>query len=378
MSPSKQLVIKIIKIIITVASKLSCCTKEDIIIFRYDEIGDWLLWLNAASTIREHYPKEKYRIILFCKPANLELSRSCPFWDEVIPFCITSYKSRLLYRLKLIWKLLKVDIIINPVLNRTITVDQLIGYSGAKERIGVDVSTDQIFYRTESERSYGNSFYTKLYSLDLKQHMLDINADFALGISGKECNHSPNSLEFLKIVHPEFRNYILIVPGAGSPKRCWQPDKFSEIMNRILSIQPESKVVMSGTFDDIERSTTISRSIDYDEKIINLCGKTNLLELCGLISNASLIITNESGALHLAACYKTPSVCILGGGHFNLFHPYPKELSETINSKAVYSKMPCFNCNWHCFQNPYIIEPYPCISRISVESVWQEVESILI
>ena len=46
---------------------------KSIVIFRHDELGDWLLWLAAAAEIREFYPKDKYRIVLIGKPETASL-----------------------------------------------------------------------------------------------------------------------------------------------------------------------------------------------------------------------------------------------------------------------------------------------------------------
>jgi len=60
-----------------------------------------------------------------------------------------------------------------------------------------------------------------------------------------------------------------------------------------------------------------------------LAGKTTIAQLVELIRNASLLIGNDSAAIHMAAATQTPSVCILGGGHYGRFLPYQPESRET-------------------------------------------------
>ena len=370
----RQLIITFLKFLSRL--KLSS-SKQKIFVFRHDELGDWVLWLTAAAELRKFYPKNKYRIILVGKPALKQLNKECPYWDKVLDFDVKQYLTSFLYRVKIIFKLMGANIVLNPVLNRTLTIDQLIGYSLAGERIGINIKSDQVIYRLDAEIRQGDSFYTKLISLDLNKNMLEINVDFAYAVTKKKLTAGFDSLEFIPAVKPEIENYITVVPGAGSIKRCWESEKFAEIINRIIKEKPNFKIVLSGMICDLERSEKIISRINAKDVIVNYCGKTDLLELCGLIKKSKFVVSNDTATIHFAASYRVPSICILGGGHFGLFHPYHGELSEIAESVTVYCHRDCYNCNWHCYQNPYSTLPYPCISAVSVDSVWQEVKKLL-
>ena len=108
-----------------------------------------------------------------------------------------------------------------------------------------------------------------------------------------------------------------------------------------------------------------------------MAGKTELTELSGLLSLSQLTISNDTGAVHLAAAIGTPMVCILGGGHFGRFVPYPKLSGQTNSLKVVYHKMPCYGCNWECIYPLKKNEPAPCITKISVDAVWEKVKPLL-
>ena len=351
--------------------------KKNIYIFRYDELGDWVLWLSAAAELRKFYPKGKWRIILIGKPALRELNLQCPYWDEVLDFDIKTYLGSFWYRLRLILKLTTADIVLNPVLNRNFSVDKLIGYSGAPARIGIDVRFDQIAYRPEAERKAGNSYYKKIISLDLTKHILDINADFVSAVTGEKVAAVLDSLAFIPAIKSTFENYAVVLPGAGTVKRCWEPEKFTEIINLLTKENPELKIVLCGTAGEKRLSEQIISGARSRDSVVNCCGKTNLINFCNIIKYSALVIANESGGLHIAASYGVPSVCILGGGHYGLFHPYPERISSDVKSIAVYCRKDCYNCNWHCYKNPYLSETYPCVSAVSIDSVWNEIKKRL-
>jgi ADP-heptose:LPS heptosyltransferase len=101
---------------------------------------------------------------------------------------------------------------------------------------------------------------------------------------------------------------------------------------------------------------------------------------------SQILISNETGTAHIANAVGTPTVCILGGGHFGRFVPYPVLSGQTSHLKVVYHKMPCYGCDWKCVyqikseasgSGAMEDEPAPCISNISVDAVWNEVKPLL-
>ena len=101
------------------------------------------------------------------------------------------------------------------------------------------------------------------------------------------------------------------------------------------------------------------------------------MDLAGLLSQSRLTISDDTRTTHIATSEETPSVCILGGGYFRRFVPYPG-LSGQINPiNVVCHKMQCYVCNTECVYPLKEDEPAPCISNISVGAVWNEVKSLL-
>lgn len=101
--------------------------------------------------------------------------------------------------------------------------------------------------------------------------------------------------------------------------------------------------------------------------IVNLTGKTSLLQLSHIIWHAQTVLGNETGATHLAWIMHKPTVMIYGGGHFGLFRP-------SNGCRLVHRQMPCFNCDWEdCFSSQ---RPAPCVSEIEVEAIEAALEEI--
>ena len=114
-----------------------------------------------------------------------------------------------------------------------------------------------------------------------------------------------------------------------------------------------------------------------DAPLQNYTGQTTLSELTRLLVKSQILIGNETGTAHIANAVGTPTICILGGGHFGRFAPYPELSGKTSRLKVVYHKMPCYGCDWKCVYHIKEGEPAPCISNISVDAVWNEVKLLL-
>jgi ADP-heptose:LPS heptosyltransferase len=341
--------------------------KQQIFVFRCDELGDFILWLGAAKILREYYPADKYHITLVSKPANRQLAELCPYWDEVWDFDLRQYQHSRIYRLKTIFKLMQADMVINPVLNRSLLIDNLIGYSNALARIGIDVKWNEVCYHSKAEIDTGNLNYTRLVRPDLSKHVININFDFAAALTGMNQQPFIGQLSFIPIQDPGFSDYFMVVPGAGSAARRWPAENFAAIINFVLEQRPDLKALICGTREEFELGEKVRSTAGQPDRIINYCGKSDLVELSSIVKNAKFLLSNDCATLHIAACFSVRSIGILGGAHIGLFFPYPDIFS--VNSQAAFVRKECINCNWHCFRHPEDKTPYPCIEQVKVENV---------
>ncbi len=122
-----------------------------------------------------------------------------------------------------------------------------------------------------------------------------------------------------------------INPGAsyGSAKR-WYPEKFAEVA-RELSINYD--IVILGGDGEKEIATDIEKSLIIEgvTNFQNLANKTTIDELVSQINNLDLLITGDSGPMHLAAAFQIPTVAIFGPTKDN-------ETAQWLNEKSLVVK----------------------------------------
>ena len=112
--------------------------------------------------------------------------------------------------------------------------------------------------------------------------------------------------------------------------------------------------------------------------VTDLTGRTSVLELVEAIRRAQLVVSNDTGSAHIAAAVGVCCASILGGAHFGRFLPYEVETSDRSTAlHAVYHRMSCYGCNWRCVYAVKEGQPVPCVDRVSVNQVWETVNSMM-
>jgi ADP-heptose:LPS heptosyltransferase len=357
-------------------SYLKTRSRNKLIIFKVDAIGDMILWLSASKEIREYY--RDWHITLVCLDFNKELAESLNHFDEVIGINSRLFIKNIFYRistLNLISRL-STELALYPHYSRYFILgDSLIRVCCAKEKIGFKGDN----YLSSSLQAYISSRnYTKLlpYSRDGLME-LERNAEFlkGIGISSAEPRVAslPKLLDLTASLTVE-EPYFIIFPGASIAYRMWPFERFASVAKLIVK-RFNWRVVICGGPSECDIANQVFDSIDLPNTL-NFVGKTSLPELVEVIRHSQLVIGNETSAIHIAAAVNTPSVCLLGGGHFGRFMPYP-ETVKGMRPIPVFFPMDCYFCNWNCTLAHDRTQPYPCIENLTISAVMDAVDEAL-
>lgn len=343
-----------------------------ILLSRLDHIGDYLLWASQLKLIREVYPAPQYSITLIANATWASMILDDYKIDRIFPINPGRLTRSLKYRFIMFRSIRKMgaNVFINPVFSREpYRADSLARISGSKIKIGFRGDESNTFPWL---KRITNRWYTKLIEGNFSQlSELEKNAEFVSSLGGPYApgliglNSSPHSIAHNFVGE----NYFIFVPGGSWLGRCWPIDKFIELAKR-LQDKFELPGVICGTLEERELGNKINAGLRVP--LINLCGKTTLTELIDVVSNANILITNETGTAHLGAAANVPTICILGGGHFGRFFPYPSQYMPW-KSKVIFSKMECYGCNWNCIYDVKKNQAVPCIEKITVDAVWHEI-----
>lgn len=352
---------------------------QSILIIRLDAIGDAIIWLDQAKEYRKAFPQ--HRIVLLHNKSWELIAQKLPYIDQCISYDRNNgalrYKKQILRQVNMY----TYEKVFCPTYSREFMCEDWFMHNvHAKEKIAFSRNYNKtlhlpFFYQGRKQIELNEiveGWYTQLVEKNSQEEMeLQINAEFTRNVIDplfKSClpvipyqTSCPNWFNVTE--------YVVLFLGASRKERTWPPERFAEITNRFSS----NTYVICGGLGDKDLVDIFLEYINNSVKVINLVGKTNLNELISIIQKAKYIITNETSASHIAVATRTPSVCILGGGHFGRFHPYNID-SLTLDEKTILphvvftSDNTCFKCEWNCKYNLQNGR-WKCIDDIQLEDV---------
>jgi heptosyltransferase-2 len=166
---------------------------------------------------------------------------------------------------------------------------------------------------------------------------------------------------------------IVIHPGAGgSPRgpaneRKWFADRFAGLIDE-LHRQRSEPLVLEGAEFEQPLAEYIQRRLDFP--IFSIVGKSNLREMAAILSQSRLLITNDTGTMHIGGAVAVPLVAIFGStGSSNLI-----PLGGPF--KAVQSTLPCSPCTYGVFKG-CLYQEIECMKEITVDRVLQTALDLL-
>ncbi len=158
-------------------------------------------------------------------------------------------------------------------------------------------------------------------------------------------------------------NYIAVAPGAiYGPAKQWPLTHYQVLVEQLVAYQ--YAVVVLGTKADYADGEMIcqQRAGAY-----NWCGKSSLTELVAILAKARLLVSNDSGSMHIMAALQRPQIAIFGStspAWTGPLNPY---------AHVVYSNLSCSPC----FQRTCSYQHYDCLWKITPEQILQETLSLL-
>ena len=129
--------------------------------------------------------------------------------------------------------------------------------------------------------------------------------DFRLPDIGVDINRSLNNLGL------SGKKYITVAPGARWETKMWPASFFASILDHVSEVFPELKILLLGSKSDIK---VVKRVVEQCRKAtpISLAGYTDIRELTEFIRKSELLLTNDSGPMHIAASMRVPVFAMFG------------------------------------------------------------------
>ncbi|WP_295800472.1 glycosyltransferase family 9 protein [Mucilaginibacter sp.] len=345
--------------------------QKRLLIIKTDAIGDYILFRNFIEVVKSSADYKDYQVDLLGNVLwqDIALKYDAPYVNQFIFVKAGPMFTQPVKVFKLAWRLYKAnyEVTLQPSSTRTFINDSFAGFTAAKQIIGFESDNEGISarYKTKTDK-----FYTRRLLLPAGVHFEFERSRFFFDTFLN--THDTISSTTIPVTKTG-EGGIVIFPGAGAFGRQWGEQNFIELIQQIKQ-QSTQSVYLAGGPGETALGEFIVANLPPGS-VVNLIGQSTQPQMVELIGRATLVIANDTSAIHIAVAAKTKSVCILGGGHFERFAPYPAYFE--YGPVCVFDKMDCYYCNWACIYKPAATEVYPCIGKISVARVWDAVLPLL-
>lgn len=227
------------------------------------------------------------------------------------------------------------------------------------------LARDRFGYYLRSNR-YRMGMYTHMMYFNTKAPIAEAYLQFArlLGIT----EPSSQLISIPKNENATFQfegKYITINVNASDLRyeRRWPHSHFIELIQKIRQQSPKLNIVLIGSSGESDYVKTVSAPFFSDEKVKDVSGKTNLAQLIELLRATDLLITNDTGPMHLASSLKTDVLALFGPCS-------PQQYGFGANVKTIYKNAYCSPCV-HEFVVPPCKGDNQCMKLISVDEVFE-------
>jgi ADP-heptose:LPS heptosyltransferase len=153
-------------------------------------------------------------------------------------------------------------------------------------------------------------------------------------------------------------------PGGDRQNRRWDPDRYAEVANRLVE-NCNARIILLGGPSDQGIAGRIESRMRSKPEILS--GRLTLDELTYVISRLDLLVTNDSGPMHIAAALGVPLVAVFGPEDPERLGPFAK----ADRFRILCNRVPCHPCEKSECEKPV------CLESVRSEDVYEACVNLL-
>jgi ADP-heptose:LPS heptosyltransferase len=363
---------------------------QRVLFVELSEMGSTILADPAMRKVRERSGAELFFVIFTDNAGSLDLTTTIP------PGNVFTISSRSLWRLA-------IDTLMFLAWTRRNAIDAVVdfelfsrfsglltGLSGATRRVG--------FYRFHNEGLYRGEMLTHRVAYNPHIHIsknyialvdallsemptvpyakvIIADEELAIALPPPSAAVRERVRSKIKTLASDFEvgRFRLVLINANSsemlPQRRWMPERFAELIRRMLAANDDVLVMVTGAPSERAEAEQLVAQCGSN-RCIAFAGHSTLTDLRALYDLAAVMISNDSGPAHFAAASGLPTIVLFGPETPDLYRP----LGSAIPIYAGLACSPCVSASNHrksaCTDNV-------CMQAISVDRVFKAVTDVL-
>lgn len=334
-------------------------------------MGNVVLLYPVIARIRETYPAA--RIVMLTLPENQTLAARHPSIDAVVTLPIGSWAGLLvgLPRTVLALRSERPDIVLD--------FEQFCHVSGILARLSGSAQT--LGFRLPGMTR--GVIYNLRVPYRENRHMGEVFGDIAraAGVPRFAFELASIPLDAADIAERDRlladavgSDIVVIHPGSGDnfPGRRWPLESYAALSRRILERCPDVCIVYTGNRAESELITRLRDALGTSElrrRTLALAGATTVGGLAAILKGSRLVLSNDTGPVHLAGAMGVPVYGFYGPNTPVLYGPLGEQ------ARSFYLGLPCSPCITNSNGKTSACRMPVCMRGITVDQVWQEIEA---
>lgn len=332
-----------------------------ILIVEVNWLGDVLFSTPAIKALRGKFPDSF--IACLAVPRVREILENNPCVNEIIINDEDGSHKGFWGRMKLAAQLRKKDFDLAILFHRSFSRALTVYLSGISRRIGYHTLKRALLLTEPLPMPKKDSLHRVDYYLGIVKRLgcgiQDRNYEFFT--SRKDDIFIEPFLAEEGISNDDFL-VCLNAGGNWGPKR-WPRENFAKLADRLIA-EYNAKVIFIGSKEDVGLVKSIAGAMAH--KPVIAAGKTSLSQLAALFKKVQLVISADSGPLHIAASVGANLICLFGPTSGPVTGPIGKGVIRVIQ-KDIGCEIPCYDKN--CDDNK-------CMREITVDDVFSEIKQM--
>ncbi|MDL1970918.1 MAG: lipopolysaccharide heptosyltransferase II [Candidatus Desulfofervidaceae bacterium] len=314
-------------------------------------LGDAVMALPFLANLRRTYPEA--HIAIWCKPHLKDLFQAYPEIDEIVIYP-SSFGSLLKHCLALRHRFRMCILLPNS-------------FSSAMAAF-LTATPIRIGYATDARGLFLTRSFpppSDLHQIDYYLHLLTLIGYQVVPCAPvlKPTVAGEREKSILEKQHCWQKNYVVFAPGAAyGPAKCWPPTYFATLAQKIIH-EMKLNVLVLGSKKDKSIAQEILNQMENTQGIYDLTGLTSLAGAMAIIKTARLVITNDSGLMHLTAALHCPQIAIFGPTDPNRTSPYGN------TTKIIHHPIACAPCKYRECPKDHL-----CMRQITVKEVFEAIK----
>lgn len=344
-------------------------TPRRILVIRLDRLGDVILSTPMLEALRRRFPHAF--IAMMVRPACREIVEGNPSLDEVLLYdkglpasgLWRDVRATIQFARRLRRDDFDTALILHPS-NRSHWIPWL---AGIPVRVGYRRKSGWLLTHRLPHRKPEGNRHEADYTLemlrpfgitpDLPRPFVPLQAEAVKRIEALLADAGLQPADRLVAIHP----------SASCISKRWMPERFAEVADRLIDRQLVRVCLVAGA-EDAVYARQAARAMRH--QALDFSGRLSVGELAALLRRCRLLVSNDSGPVHMAAALGTPVVDLFGRNQRGLSPRRWGPLGE--GHVVLHKEVGCVTCLAHRCDIQFL-----CLTSISAEEVYQAAVSVL-